>query len=197
MNLQITDVPLPVRMSFDKPLTDDELLRFSAGNEVVWIEREADGTLYVKPIADTLTGSRCADVNADLGLWDRANGRGRALGGTGYLLPDGSMRGASVSWIARDRLDALSPKERKGFVPFAPDFVVEVLSAFDDPAYLRRKMDQWIANGVQVAWLIEADKRRVTVYRVGREAEVLEGPEVVRGDGVVNGFELSMAAIWD
>jgi hypothetical protein len=46
MNLQVTDMPLPVRLLYETPLTDDELLQFSAGNEVVWIERESDGPLY-------------------------------------------------------------------------------------------------------------------------------------------------------
>ena len=70
------------------------------------------------------------------------------------------------------------------------------MSVFDDPSYLRRKMDQWIANGVQVAWLIESDPRRVTIYRAGKAAEVLEDPTVVHGDGPVAGFELAMARIW-
>jgi Uma2 family endonuclease len=70
------------------------------------------------------------------------------------------------------------------------------MSVFDDPAYLRRKMDRWIANGVQLAWLIETDARRVTIYRAGKPAEVLEDPAVVHGDGPVVGFELAIARIW-
>ena len=196
MNLQITDVPLPVRMTFDKPLTDEELLRFSEGNEVVWIEREADGTLYAKPIADSLTGSRMADVNCDLSVWAEQDGRGDCCGRTGILLPDGSMRGAPISWVLNSRTATMTREEREGYPRFAPDFIVEVRSSFDDPDYLRRKMHQWIANGVQVAWLIEGNERRVTIYRAGRDAEVLEGPDVVHGDGVIAGFELVMERIW-
>lgn len=196
MSLQITGVPLPVRMTFDKPLTDDELLQFSAGNEVVWIEREADGALYVKPIWDTVSGARCGYVNAELFQWARADGRGQCFGGAGWLLPDGSMRGAPVSWALNERLETRSEAERKGYARLAPDFIVEVMSAFDDPVYMRRKMDQWIANGVQVAWLIEGDERRVTVYRAGVTTEVLDKPEVVHGDGIITGFELDLRRIW-
>jgi Uma2 family endonuclease len=71
------------------------------------------------------------------------------------------------------------------------------MSVFDDPAYLRRKMNQWIANGVPLAWLIESDPQRVTIYRAGKPAEVLEDPAVVHGDGPVAGFELPMARIWE
>jgi len=90
MNLQIADVPPPVRLVYKTPLTDDELLQFSAGNEIVWIEREPDGALYVKPIWATIEGAMVADIVCDLGQWTEADGRGRILGRCGYLLADGS-----------------------------------------------------------------------------------------------------------
>ncbi len=53
--------------------------------------------------------------------------------------------------------------------PIAPDFVVELVSAFDDAEYQRAKMDEWMVNGVQVAWLIEAEPKRVTIFRAGEQ----------------------------
>jgi Uma2 family endonuclease len=97
----------------------------------------------------------------------------------------------------KDRLAPFERHEHDSYPRLAPDFIVELMSVFDDPPYLRRKMDQWIANGVPVAWLIEADARRLTIYRAGKPAEVLENPEVVQGDGPVAGFELVMARIWE
>ena len=57
-------------------------------------------------------------------------------------------------------------------------------------------MEMWIANGAQVGWLIDPERRVVTIYRQGRPAEVLEQPEVVPGDGPIAGFELEMAGVW-
>jgi Uma2 family endonuclease len=196
MNLRITDVPLPVRLLYKTPLTDDELLQFSGSNEVVWIEREPDGALYVKPIWATIESGMFADVICDLGQWTEADGRGKMLGGCGYLLPDGSMRGSPVSWVLKERIAPFEQEGRDRYPRLAPDFIVEVMSVFDDPAYLRSKMVQWIANAVPVAWLIESDPRRVTIYRAGKVAEVLEDPAVVQGDGPVAGFELGMARVW-
>ena len=53
-----------------------------------------------------------------------------------------------------------------------------------------------VANGVQVAWLIEGDERKVTVCRAGMATEVLEVPEIGLGEGVMAGFELTMARVW-
>jgi Uma2 family endonuclease len=196
MNLQITDVPLPVRLVYETPLTDDELLQFSGGNEVVWIEREPDGALYIKPIWAAIEGAMFGDINLELARWTDADGRGTLLGRCGYLLPDGSMRGSPVSWVLKERIAPFEQEGRDCYPRLAPDFIVEVMSVFDDPAYLRLKMDQWIANGVPLAWLIEREPRRTTIYRAGKPAEVLEDPVVVQGDGPVAGFELVMARVW-
>jgi len=62
---------------------------------------------------------------------------------------------------------------------------------------VKKKMaDEWIANGVELAWLIEPKTRRVTIYRPGQEAEVCEAPSSVRGTGCVAGFELVMDRVW-
>jgi len=65
MNLQMTDVPLPVRFVYETPLTEGELLQFSEGNEVVWIERESDGALDVKPKWTPIEGGMRADISVD------------------------------------------------------------------------------------------------------------------------------------
>jgi len=198
MKLPIQNVKLPVRLIYDPPLTDDELLELSAGNDVVWIEREASGALYAKPIMDTINGARSSHLSGRLHMWAEKDGRGDRFGRAGFLLADGSMRGAScASWVLEERMAALTEEQREKYAPLAPDFVVELLSSMDDPDYLRAKMDQWIANGVQVAWLIEPEDRRVTIYRAGEKPEVFEGPDRIVGSGVISGFEIEMTRVWD
>jgi Uma2 family endonuclease len=91
----------------------------------------------------------------------------------------------------------LEQEDRRGYPRFAPDFIVEVMSVFDDPAYLLRKMDQWIANGVQVAWLVHPTERAVTIYRPGGQPEHLAHPTSVQGTGPIAGFELVMDRVWN
>jgi len=106
------------------------------------------------------------------------------------------MRGCNLAWILNDRLQSLTEKKRERLGRLCPDFVIEILSPFMKLAELQQKMDLWIANGAQVAWLVNIKRKTVTVYRADRQAQVVEQAGVVRGDGVVAGFEVNMAETW-
>jgi len=62
---------------------------------------------------------------------------------------------------------------------------------------LQAKMKLWIANGAELAWLIDPSRKTVEIYRLGREAEVVEGGRVVEGAGPVAGFVLELGKIWE
>ena len=47
MNLALNESGLPVRLRFDRPMTDEELMRFCAENETARVERDAKGELIV------------------------------------------------------------------------------------------------------------------------------------------------------
>lgn len=76
-----------------------------------------------------------------------------------------------------------------------PEFVIELTSPSDKLKDVKAKMDEWIANAAELAWLIEPKERRVTVYRSGRDAEVFDDPTSVQGTGCVAGFELVMERV--
>ncbi len=55
-------------------------------------------------------------------------------------------------------------------------------------------MRAWIANGVDLAWLVDPKREVVEVYRLGREVEVVT--DRVVGDGPVAGFVLELGKVW-
>jgi Uma2 family endonuclease len=57
-------------------------------------------------------------------------------------------------------------------------------------------MRMWIANGVELGWLVDPQHKVVEIYRPGTEPEIHEQPTSVQGDGPVAGFELVMARVW-
>lgn len=178
-------------------MTDEELLRFCADNEPMRVERDSNGELIVMSPTGTGGGSIETDVAIELGIWARADGRGRVLGSnTGITLPDNSVRAADAAWVSWTRWNTANPQGHKGFVRLCPEFVVEVRSDSDRLLTLQEKMNLWIANGVDLAWLIDPERKVVEVYRLGEEPEIHQNPTSVQGSGPVRGFELVMSRVW-
>jgi Uma2 family endonuclease len=75
--------------------------------------------------------------------------------------------------------------------------LIEILSASDSRAVLEKKMLAWIANGAQLAWMIDPYASTMSIYRPDRMPELLERPDSVEADEVVPGFRLSTRLLWD
>jgi Uma2 family endonuclease len=84
----------------------------------------------------------------------------------------------------------LSKDQLKRFLPLCPDFVVELISPTDRIPRVKAKMREWIENGAQLGWLIDADRRTISVYRPGLEPEELVNVDTVAGEGPLAGFVL-------
>jgi Uma2 family endonuclease len=82
------------------------------------------------------------------------------------------------------------------FSPLCPDFVVELRSQSDDLETLKAKMEEYIANGAQLGWLIDPLEKKVYVYRPLEEVICLENPETVSGEPVLPGFVLDVRRLW-
>jgi Uma2 family endonuclease len=83
------------------------------------------------------------------------------------------------------------------FWHLCPDFVVELKSPTDRLPVLRAKMAEWIANGAQLGWLIDPERRAVEIYRPGEEVSLVSGMQVIEGMAPVEGFVLDVGPVWD
>ncbi len=197
MNLALVGVPLPLRFKPDTPMSDDALMRFCAANDVLRVERDANGEILVMTPAGSRTGRKNAYLTQVLGIWADQDGRGYAFdSNTGFTLPDGSMRSPDVAWVLAERWDAMSDEDKDRFSPLCPDFIIELRSQSDRLLELQSKMDQWIANGVQLAWLIDPIDQCVSIYSSGSPRRTLNRPESVRGEGMLATFSLDLSRIW-
>jgi Uma2 family endonuclease len=80
--------------------------------------------------------------------------------------------------------------------PVCPDFVLELRSPSDTLAAGQAKLEEYIACGARLGWLIDPEERRAYVYRPGRAVEVLEHATEVRGDPELPGQILDLRSIW-
>jgi len=161
------------------------------------LELTSTGELIVMPPTSPLTGMRNAHLTSQLMTWAENDGSGVCFGNTaGFILPNKAIRKPDASWIRREKWDSLSQEQKERFGPFCPDFVAELRSRTDRLSVLLRKMEEYMANGASLGWLIDPSTRRVYVYRPGEEVVVLENPESVSGEPLLPGFELRTTALW-
>jgi len=197
MNVALPEIDQPVRLRFERPMTDEELMRFCAANEMVRVERDANGELILMSPTGTGTGRTNSELNFQLASSARETNSGVTFdSNAGFTLPDGSMRSPDAAWIAWPRWNALTKEEQDGFAPICPEFVIELRSPSDSLTELQAKMRLWVSNGAEVAWLVDPARKTVEVYRPGRGVEVVEGGSAVEGDGPVAGFVLELGRVW-
>jgi len=195
--IDATPVPLNLRLGSALHLSDDELFELCARNPELRIERTAEGNLIVMTPAGGASGHRNFKLTGALALWAERDGTGVGFdSSTGFLLPNGAMRAPDAAWVLRSRLDGLSTQVKEKFLPLCPDFAIELRSPSDRLPDVQAKMEEYRANGARLGWLIDPQKRRVHVYRPGREIEVLEAPTAVSGDPELPGFVLELEPIW-
>ena len=181
----------------ERPMDDDEFFEFCAKNSDLRIEREANGDIIIMPPAGGDTSNRNCHLTAQLTVWSTRDGRGEAFESSSeFILPNRAARGPDACWVLKSRLATLSKNQRKRFMPLCPDFVVELASPSDRFNKVKAKMREWIENGAALGWLIDADRRRIFVYRPGREPEELVDVDHIDGEGPVEGFRLELSDIW-
>jgi hypothetical protein len=54
-----------------------------------------------------------------------------------------------------------------------------------------------IANGAQLAWLIDPQRKVVVIYRPICAPEFCEYPASIKGEGTIASFELPLTRVWD
>lgn len=161
------------------------------------IELTARGDLVIMPPTGGQTGLRNARLTARLQNWAESDGSGLVFdSSTLFTLPNGACRSPDASWIRRFRWESLSPEERDQFPPLCPDFVVEIRSRTDRLSVLLEKMDEYVANGAQLGWLIDPLDRKVHLFVPGQPVRCLDDPASVSGDSLLPGFVLDLSSIW-
>ena len=192
------DVWPPFTVNFKSiRLTDAQFEQLCRDNRDLRLELTFEGELVVMPPAGSKTGLRNARLNQRLANWTDIDGTGVCFdSSTGFVLPNGAKYSPDSAWIGRNRWDALTNEEQEGFAPICPDFVVELRSHSDSLSRLQSKMQEYIENGAQLAWLIDPLKRQVYIYRPAHDIEVLDDPETVTGEPLLSGFVLNLQELW-
>ena len=186
-------ITLPPTLKLHIELTDEQFFQMCQQNRDLRFERTAKGEILIMPPTGGETSNRNFEIAVQLGIWNKQNNLGKAFDSNGgFILPNGAVRAPDVSWVRRDRWEALTPQQREKFLPLCPDFVVELLSPSDSLKKVQTKMQEYMDNGARLGWLIVPQTRQVEIYRPNQDVEILENPATLSGEDVLPGFVLNL-----
>ncbi|MBD1805866.1 Uma2 family endonuclease [Microcoleus sp. FACHB-SPT15] len=194
--MDVAAINLPPTLELTIDLTDEQFFELCQKNRDYRFERTASGDLLIMPPTGSDTGRRNIKVSAQLEVWNQKNNLGVAFDSSaGFKLPNGADRSPDASWVKREPWEALTPEQQEKFAPLCPDFVVELRSKSDSLKELQKKMQEYIANGTRLGWLIDRKNQRVEIYRQGQDVEIIQSPNTLSGEDVLPGFVLDLKDI--
>jgi Uma2 family endonuclease len=200
IQVALPDEALPAKLTLnpESPMNDDEYYEFCMANRDLRCERTAQGDIIIVPPAGGESDYQSVEAVAQLRDWARRDSRGKVFGASvAFILPTGAALSPDVAWVSNQRLAQLTRDERRKFLRICPEFVIEVISPSDRLGAAKKKMEEWIRAGVDVAWLIHPDEKTIYVYRAGQSGEETRTAILtIAGEGPVAGFELDLAEIW-
>ena len=196
-NVAAPIIPLVVRFRPLYAMTPDEFFELSLLNPDLKIELTSEGEIVFMSPSGAETGALNAQIILALGRWASEDKSGVFFDSSaGFTLPNKAVRAPDASWVRREKWTALSPRQRQRFAPLCPDFVIEVDSPSDRLQDLQAKMDEYIANGAQLGWLILPETRQVMVYRPGQDMQLHSDVDAIAADPELPGFTLDLTLIW-
>lgn len=99
------------------------------------------------------------------------------------------IRAADVAFISKKRLETITSTS---YLDTAPDLIIEIISPADQWEQVRQKLEDYFAIGVSHVWIVEPKNQTILVFRSPTELKKYEGADVLVGEGVLDGFTLSL-----
>jgi Uma2 family endonuclease len=106
--------------------------------------------------------------------------------GVGIQLPGGNVRSPDGCFVRTEKLPGgRSPID---YGKLVPDLVVEVLSPGDSARDIAAKVDEYLDCGVPLVWVVDPERRTVTVHRPPRDTAEYATDTVLTAEPVLPGF---------
>ena len=104
-----------------------------------------------------------------------------------------SGRKPDVAFVSKGRI----PENIRQTSPIPPDLAVEVVSPSDKVYDVLEKVLEYLDAGTQMVWVVEPIFKTVTVYRSPNNIKILTLNDILTGEEVVEGFQCTVAEIFE
>ena len=186
--------PEQAGIKLPRSMTNDEFFYFCQENPDFTFERDADGTIRTRALTGGKTGKRNTKLTSRLDIWSDDTQSGVVFdSSTGFRLPNGATRSPDVAWVSYAQWTNLTDEQQSKFPPVCPEFLAELMSDSDSLGQAKHKMDEYMENGCQLAWLIEPKTETVRIYRADGSISVVQGfDNALSGENVLPGFSFEL-----
>jgi Uma2 family endonuclease len=155
------------------------------------------GILRKMPPAGFEHGICAAEIGSRLNVHVRTHQLGYVCGAeTGFKIaqnPD-TVRAPDAAFVRQASIERQGIV--KGYWEGAPDLAIEVISPGDTYAEVAEKVEEWLAAGCTMVWVINPRRETVEVYRADEDFTVLRGTDMLEGRDVVEGFQCQVQDIF-
>jgi Uma2 family endonuclease len=191
------NISTPVTLRMGELMNEEDFFQFCQMNDTLEFERDSHGNIILMSPTGSFTGNLNFRISGNLFIWNENSRLGEAFdSSTGFTLPNGAVRSPDASWIKNERWDLVTDEQKEKFAPICPDFVVEIRSKSDQLNYLINKMEEYIANGTQLAWLIDRFDNKAYIFKEDKSVIKLDSLNVkLSGELVLPGFVLDLESL--
>ena len=183
--------------AFTDSISDRALEQLCRENPDLRFETDRYGKLIVMSPTGSQSGKRNSSLLAQVWNWNNQSKLGEVFdSSTGFKLSNSATRSPDVSWITIERWNSLSDKQKRGFAPIDPDFIIELMSPTDDLSTTQQKMNEYMNCGVKLGWLINPDEKKVEIYRSNKDKETLNNPSSLSGEDILPGLTVDLTNIF-
>ncbi|AWM33437.1 Uma2 family endonuclease [Hymenobacter nivis] len=175
-------------------LSDDDFFELCRLNPELRLERTAQQDIMFRSPAGSGSSESSGENYGQLWLWNRQAQLGHVYeSSAGFKLPDTSVRSPDAAWLSNAAWEKLTPEQRSKFPPVCPEFMMELKSPSDALTDLQAKMQDYLANRMQLGFLLHIEAETACVYRPGQPTEIVRGyDQELSGEPVLPGFRLDL-----
>lgn len=173
-------------------LTADDLERMPDDDSAI-VELD-EGELITMPMASEDHGYFEVSFLSRIFSFVEEHNLGRVYpGDTGFRLNDMTVRGPDISFVRRERVEAL---RSQGFAKGAPDLAIEILSPSQTFAELLRKTKQYLAPGCQVVMIVNRQAREIDVFKADGSEYTLQAGDALEIPELLPGFSVKVGELF-
>ena len=177
-------------------LSEEQFYHLCISNQDLRMERDEHQNIIIMAPTGSFTGNHNFSIALVIGNWNEKYNLGCCFDSSaGFTLSNKAVRAADIAWITNARWESVTNEDKERFAHICPDFVIEVRSKSDTLKQQKEKMQEWIANGCRLAWLVDIENKITHSYKPNRE--IIETPfnKTLSGEDVLPNFELNLSEV--